>query len=633
MSRITLVPDTYPIPSEKRKKGFKGTGVETEDGVRRHEDLFMIKKISRQDSLYKRRKHPREDVSAPLIEILPFTIYIPDEELLLSQRLCSRMTLMHNLKQLLSVERCYQRTMAAWTLANVASGLSEHTRTVIEHGAIPLLVQLLSSSSEEIKEQAMWALSNIAGDSPSARDDVFNHGALSPLLSILWSPTCIAKSSTSKIATWTFSNFCIGKPLPILLQQVPPALPAIRELLSMQDEGIILHGCLTLCCLTQKESIELNQAIIDANVCPRLLELLVHSKSKVFVPALRAIGNISTGNEVHNKVLIDSGGLPVFNFLLKQSDTFILREVCWIISNIAGGPTDHVQAIIDADLISSLVHLTKAEFEIGQPAAWAIVNTTCNATHEQIRLLSCQGCIEALCDLLTLTDSNILIECLDGLNNILIVGKVNQEKGLYNGVNVYGGMIEECGGLDKIANLQSYDNDEIYNRAVNILVQYFRENLEIDEESLDETMKKHLEVDDKNLHNSVEETAKEGLEVEVDEKNLHISVDETTKEDLEVDKKNLHTSVDETIKEDLEVGEKNLHNSVDETIKEEDKKNLHNSVDETVKEDLEVDEQNLHNSVDETIKEDLQVDDQDLLDNVVETMKENLQVDDRPGSS
>lgn len=48
--------------------------------------------------------------------------------------------------------------MAAWTLANVASGLSEHTRTVIEHGAIPLLVQLLSSSSEEIKEQVISSL-------------------------------------------------------------------------------------------------------------------------------------------------------------------------------------------------------------------------------------------------------------------------------------------------------------------------------------------------------------------------------------------------------------------------------------------------------------------------------------------
>jgi hypothetical protein len=45
--------------------------------------------------------------------------------------------------------------MAAWTLTNIAVGLSEHTRIVIEHGVVPLLVQLMSSSSDDIKEQVM----------------------------------------------------------------------------------------------------------------------------------------------------------------------------------------------------------------------------------------------------------------------------------------------------------------------------------------------------------------------------------------------------------------------------------------------------------------------------------------------
>ena len=58
---------------------------------------------------------------------------------------------------------------AAWALTNVSSGTSEHTRVVIDNGAIPIFVQLLrltNNDVHELQEQAIWALGNIAGDSP-----------------------------------------------------------------------------------------------------------------------------------------------------------------------------------------------------------------------------------------------------------------------------------------------------------------------------------------------------------------------------------------------------------------------------------------------------------------------------------
>jgi len=489
-------------PSERvevRRNRYK-VAVDAEEGRRRREDnMVEIRKSRREESLLKRRREGLQaQVPAPpsgvekKLESLPAMVsgvYSDDNNLQLEATT--------QFRKLLSIERSppieeviktgvvprFVQSLtredfpqlqfeAAWALTNIASGTSENTKVVIDHGAVPIFVKLLGSGSDDVREQAVWALGNVAGDSPKCRDLVLANGALMPLLAQLNEHV---KLSMLRNATWTLSNFCRGKPQPSF-DQTKPALPALARLIHSNDEEVLTDACWALSYLSDGTNDKI-QAVIEAGVCPRLVELLLHPSPSVLIPALRTVGNIVTGDDLQTQCIIDHQALPrLMNLLTQNHKKSIKKEACWTISNITAGNKDQIQAVISAGIIAPLLQLLQtAEFDIKKEAAWAISNATSGGSHEQIKYLVSEGCIKPLCDLLVCPDPRIVTVCLEGLENILKVGQHDKTMGATGDTNVLAQMIDEAEGLEKIENLQSHDNNEIYEKAVKLLETYWME--------------------------------------------------------------------------------------------------------------------------------------------------------------
>eukprot|EP00042_Codosiga_hollandica_P017896 m.50873 g.50873 ORF g.50873 m.50873 type:complete len:526 (+) comp48180_c0_seq1:58-1635(+) len=353
---------------------------------------------------------------------------------------------------------------AAWCLTNIASGTDEDTMIVVKSGAVPKFVRLLTSANPEVSEQALWALGNIAGDSPPLRDMVIDLEITDTILSLL-QPT--AKITMTRTITWTLANFCRGRPAPNFAR-IKHIIPYLAQLLMMTDTQILIDSAWALSYLTDGDDEQI-QDVINQNVVPRLIQLLNLGNHELQKPTLRTLGNIVTGTEAQTQAVLDHEPLPVFKALLSTPMEYIRKETCWAMSNIMAGTVEQLDLVRQSGIIPELIHIVdKDKAKVAREAAWAVANMICGGSDDQVHFLVRQGCIGPLVSILRTTkETKLIVIILDGIREILRLGVVERKP--------YDNLVEEAGGVPVIEGLQEHPSTKVFEKAANIIDEYFPE--------------------------------------------------------------------------------------------------------------------------------------------------------------
>jgi len=215
------------------------------------------------------------------------------------------------------------------------------------------------------------------------------------------------------------------------------------------------------------------QSVLDCGIAARLVELLSHHSADVQTPALRTVHNLLMGDEAQVQVLLDCGLLLCLPALLVHPKTAIRTRACHAVCCVTAGGEAHIELVIAANILSPLVSiLQEDDLDMRTGAVQAISNATACGSAEQCRSLVQWGVLPPLCALLACPDSEIIQAALEGVENILRVGKADGERqGGHD--NQYAIMAGLCDGLHHLESLQSHDEQKIWLHARSILSTYF----------------------------------------------------------------------------------------------------------------------------------------------------------------
>lgn len=122
--------------------------------------------------------------------------------------------------------------------------------------------------------------------------------------------------------------------------------------------------------------------IAQTDVIARIIQFLENTDVTVYVPALRAIGNILTANDpaVIDRALFNNV-LDALTPMLFQSNSNIIKETLWAFSNVTASAENHCEAFVNSKAVERVLYLTQStNIDHRTEALWVLCNciTTCN---------------------------------------------------------------------------------------------------------------------------------------------------------------------------------------------------------------------------------------------------------------
>ncbi|KAJ3428499.1 importin subunit alpha [Anaeramoeba flamelloides] len=363
----------------------------------------------------------------------------------------------------------------SWTLANLSGGTRSQTQTLVDYGAIPPLLALLTSTSPELQNNAIWTLGNIAGDSKELRDILLDAQIHCTFLELLKSGAKLS-CEIRQALTWATENLLRWNPRPTRFN-FEAFLKPICDLLfaSYQKENQVFVNCLWCLCYLTNPIEKYAQQLLNYQIIDYLLKAVDSGKHSLINPALRVMGNFTSGNEIFTQAIVDCGVFKILPKLFKITRIDIRRETAWMLSNIVSGTESQKQALIDTNILQYLIQIFPNEPYLGAvEICWIFANLAITGNQKQVNYLYKIGVLDTILNRLKDQETQqtefikVSLETIFGI----ISNKKNKNSNYHL---IIKNKFIQINGLEILNNLLKFQTNEI-KHLINSIIQLISSN-------------------------------------------------------------------------------------------------------------------------------------------------------------
>ncbi|KAK5877450.1 hypothetical protein CesoFtcFv8_024953 [Champsocephalus esox] len=246
-----------------------------------------------------------------------------------------------------------QAEAAAWALNYIARHDAQLSQSVVDAGAVPLLVLCLLEPEMALKRIAASTLSDICKHSPELAQTVVDNGAIAHLAQMILSPD-------AKLKRQVFSALSqISKHSVSLAEMVIEAevFPAAVSCLKDPDE-YVRKNVTTLMREVVKHTPELSQVIVNCGGMAAVIDFLGESSGNLRLPGIMMLGYVAAHSENLAMAVILSKGVPQLALCMSEEhEHHIKAAIAWSIGQIGHHSPEHAKAVATSNLLSKLLEL------------------------------------------------------------------------------------------------------------------------------------------------------------------------------------------------------------------------------------------------------------------------------------